>query len=148
MLLETVPAGEVPVLSSGVRYRTAPRPDSDGRIGRVQAFDLRNRKVLWSARQRAPLTAGMLATAGGIFFTGGLDREFAAYDDRTGKQLWKTRLGDVPTGAPISFAVGGKQYVAIVTGYGTSLSTMFNSLVPELQTPAASSSTVYVFAVD
>ena len=147
MLLEMVPAGEVPVLSSGVRYRTAPRPDSDGKIGRVQAFDLKNRKVLWSARQRAPLTSGMLATAGGLFFTGGLDRGFAAYDDRTGKQLWTTRLADVPTGAPISFSVGGKQFVAIVTGYGTSLSTMFNTLVPEIQTPATSSSMVYVFAV-
>ena len=56
-----------------------------------------------TARQRAPLTTGTLATEGGLVFAGALDRNFAAYDDSIGKLLWQTRLGGVPTGAPISF---------------------------------------------
>jgi alcohol dehydrogenase (cytochrome c) len=148
MVMAPAQPGEFAVLTSGVSYKTAPRPDSDGKIGRLQAFDLKSRKVLWSARQRAPITTGVLATAGGVLFAGSLDREFAAFDDANGKQLWRTRLADVPSGAPISFTANGKQYVAISTGYGTLLSTMFPSLVPEIATPTTASSAIYVFEVN
>jgi len=80
-------------------------------------------------------------------FAGALDRHFAAYDDATGKLLWQTRLGGVPSGAPISFAVDGKQYIAVITGFGSLLSTGFLPLVPEIQVPDAAGSAVYVFAL-
>ena len=51
------------------------------------------------------MTTGTLATAGGVVFAGALDRTFVAYDDATGARLWQTRLGDVPSNAPISYAV-------------------------------------------
>ena len=47
-------------------------------------------------RQRAPMSRGVLATAGGVVFAGALDRGFAAYDDATGREFWQTRLNDVP----------------------------------------------------
>ncbi|MEQ1574584.1 MAG: PQQ-binding-like beta-propeller repeat protein, partial [Vicinamibacterales bacterium] len=89
-------------LSTGVRWSLRPRPDSDGKYGRVQAVNLATRKVAWIARQRSPYTSGVLATAGGVVFAGSLDRTFAAYDDATGKELWRTRLADVPNSGPIS----------------------------------------------
>lgn len=145
MVMEPADPGEISPLSSGVRWSVTPRPDSDGRYGRVQAFDLTTRKTRWIAAQRAPMTSGVLATAGGLVFAGGLDRVFSAYDAADGKLLWSTRLGDVPSGAPISFAVGGQQYIAIVAGYGTMLSGGYLPLVPEIAVPTTPSSSIYVF---
>jgi alcohol dehydrogenase (cytochrome c) len=145
MSVEPIGAGEVSPMA--MRYRAAPRPQSDGRIGRVQAISLADRKLTWSYRQRAPLSTGVLATAGGVVFSGGLDRWFQAHDATTGRVLWRTRLGDIPTGAPISFTAHGKQYVAVVTGFGSALSSLFLALTPEIETPARSSPAVYVFSV-
>lgn len=145
MVMEPVDPGEMSPLSSGIRWSVTPRPGSDGKYGRVQAFDLATRKTRWIAAQRAPMTSGVLATAGGLVFAGGLDRVFSAYDQADGKLLWSTRLGDVPTGAPISFAVGGRQYIAVVAGYGTMLSGGYLPLVPEIAVPTTPSSSIYVF---
>ena len=57
-------------LSTGVRWTLRPRPDSDGKYGRVQAINLETKKTLWMARQRAPQSTGVLATAGGVVFAG------------------------------------------------------------------------------
>lgn len=145
--LEMRPAdpGERSPLSSGIQWSVMPRPDSDGRYGRIQVYDLKNRTTRWIAAQRAPMTSGVLATAGGLVFAGGLDRQFAAFDSASGERLWSTRLGDVPSGAPISFAVGGRQYIAVVTGFGSMLSGSYLSLVPEIPVPAHPSSSIYVF---
>jgi alcohol dehydrogenase (cytochrome c) len=145
MQMEPIDPGETSPLSSGIRWSILPRPDSDGRFGRVQAFDLATHKTLWIAAQRAPMTSGVPATGGGLVFAGGLDRVFSAYDAENGKVLWSTRLGDVPTGAPISFSVNGKQYIAIIAGYGTMLSGGYLSLVPEIPVPNTPSSSIYVF---
>ena len=137
--------GERGPLSTGFRWAVRPPPGSDGKFGRIQAVDLQTRRTLWTARQRAPQTSGVLATSGGLVFAGALDRGFTAYDDATGEVLWSTRLGDVPSSAPISYMVNGKQYIAVVVGYGGAQSISFTSLVPEIKVPAARSSAIYVF---
>jgi alcohol dehydrogenase (cytochrome c) len=134
-------------LSTGVRWTIKPRDDSDGRYGRIQAIDLTTQKTLWTERQRAPQTSGVLATAGGLVFAGALDRWFTAYDDANGKALWRARLSDVPSAAPISYAVGGKQYIAMVVGFGSAQSLTFPMLTPEIDLPVARSSTIWVFAL-
>jgi alcohol dehydrogenase (cytochrome c) len=141
------PPGERGFLSSGVRVSVRPRPDSDGRYGRIQAVNVATGKTVWTERQRAPQSSGTLATAGGVVFAGALDRSFTAYDDATGKQLWRTRLTDVPNSAPISFSVDGKQYVAVVVGHGGAQAVTFPGLIPEIALPAVRSSSVWVFAV-
>ena len=65
MDLTPVPQDQRGSLSTGVRWTIRPRLDSDGRYGRIQAIDLTTRKTLWTERQRAPQTTGVLATAGG-----------------------------------------------------------------------------------
>ena len=107
MDLTPVPQDQRGSLSTGVRWTIRPRLDSDGRYGRIQAIDLTTRKTLWTERQRAPQTTGVLATAGGLVFAGALDRWLTAYDDATGKALWHAKLSDVPSSAPISYAVDG-----------------------------------------
>jgi alcohol dehydrogenase (cytochrome c) len=130
-----VKAGERASLSSGVRWAVRPRLDSDGQYGRVMAINLATRKVVWTERQRAPITTGVLATAGGLVFEGSIDRLFRARDASTGKVLWQQRLNDVPNSAPISYAVAGKQYVAIAVGNGGAIPATWQPLVPDIQNP-------------
>ncbi len=147
MDLTPVPQDQRGSLSTGVRWSIRPRQDSDGRYGRIQAIDLMTRKTLWTERQRAPQTTGVLATAGGLVFAGALDRWFTAYDDATGKALWRARLSDVPSAAPISYAVDGKQYVAMMVGYGSAQSITFPMLTPEIDLPIVRSAAIWVFAL-
>jgi alcohol dehydrogenase (cytochrome c) len=147
MDLTPVPLDQRGALSTGVRFSIRPRRDSDGRYGRVQAIDLETRETVWTTRQRAPQTSGVLATAGGLVFAGALDRWFTAYDDATGEALWRARLSDVPSAAPISYAVNGRQYVAMVVGYGSAQSITFPMLTPEIDLPITRSSAIWVFAL-
>jgi alcohol dehydrogenase (cytochrome c) len=131
-------------LTTGVRWALRPRPDSDGKFGRVEAINLQTREVVWTERHRAPESSGVLATAGGVVFSGSIDRYFRAYDDRTGKLLWQARLGDVPSNAPISYSVNGRQYIAIGVGNGGAQAATFPVLVPEIEMPARSAA-IWVF---
>lgn len=132
-------------LSSGVKWSLRPRPDSDGKYGRVEAIQLETRKVVWTERQRAPQTTGTLATAGGVVFAGSLDRWLRAYDDATGKVLWRVRLNDVPSNCPISYSVNGKQYVAVVVGNGGAQAATWPPLVPEIRNPPDRGAAIWVF---
>jgi glucose dehydrogenase len=82
-----------------------------------------------------------------LVFVGGLDRTFQAYDAATGAVLWKTRLNDVPSSAPISFAANGREYIAIVVGPGGYQSTSYDVLVPEIKNPPDHSAAIWVFEV-
>ena len=135
-------------LSTGVRWTLRPRPDSDGMYGRLQAINLATRTVTWIERQRAPQTTGTLATAGDLLFAGSLDRVFAAYDAASGKQLWKTRLNDVPSSSPISYMASGRQYVAMVVGNGGAHAATWPPLVPEIRNPPDRGAAVWVFAIE
>jgi alcohol dehydrogenase (cytochrome c) len=143
-----VAAGERSSLSTGVRWDLRPRPDGDGRYGRIQAINLETRRVAWVARQRAPQTSGVLATAGGVVFAGALDRVFSAYDSASGRQLWKTRVNDVPNSSPISYMVNGKQYIALTVGNGGAQATTFPPLVPEIKNPPDRGAALWVFELE
>jgi alcohol dehydrogenase (cytochrome c) len=143
-LIPVEPGGR-PNLSTGVRWTLRPRPDSDGKYGRIAAVNLETRKVVWTERQRAPQTTGVLATAGGVVFAGALDRTLKAYDDATGKELWKIRLNDVPNSSPITYTANGKQYIAMVVGNGGPQAASFTALVPEIQNPPDRNAAIWVF---
>jgi alcohol dehydrogenase (cytochrome c) len=145
MDLIPVTDGSRPSLSSGVRWTLRARPDSDGNFGRMEAVNLLTKEVVWTQRQRAPQTTGALATAGGVVFSGAMDRWFKAYDDATGKVLWQVRLNDVPSSAPISYSVNGKQYVAMVVGNGGAQAATWPALVPEIQNPPEHGAAIWVF---
>lgn len=147
MDLTPVPQDQRGSLSTGVRWTIRPPLGSDGRYGRIQAIDLATRKTVWTQRQRAPQTTGVLATAGGLVFAGALDRLFTAYDDATGKALWQAKLSDVPSSAPISYAVDGKQYVAMTVGHGSAHALTFPMLTPEIDLPVVRSASIFVFAL-
>lgn len=120
---------------------------SDGNIGRLDAVNLVTRQVAWTHRERAPQSSGALPTAGGIVFQGSLDRYFSAYESATGKLLWRVRLNDVPNGPPITYSVGGRQYVAVTTGSGSPYTRTWTNLVPDIRVPPGGGATLWVFAL-
>ena len=132
-------------LSTGVRWTLRPRADSDGNYGRVEAFNVETKQSVWKARRRAPASSGVLATAGGLVLAGGLDRYLIAYDDATGRELWKFRLNDVPNSAPISYELNGRQYIAVTTGNGGAQAATFPALVPEIKNPPDRGASLWVF---
>ena len=120
-----------------MRFIARIAPGSDGKFGRLAALDLQKRQIVWTHRQRIPMASSTLATAGGVLFNGDLDRYFTAYDQRNGKILWRTRLPAAPESSPVTYAVNGRQYVAIVSGGGSAFGAGGRGLVPELLAPAA-----------
>jgi alcohol dehydrogenase (cytochrome c) len=128
-----------------VHART-PVPNSDGNFGRLDAVKLGDRSQAWSVRQRAPMTSAVLPTAGGVVFAGSLDRWFRAYDDTTGKVLWETRTNNLVNAFPISYSVGGKQYVAVAVGSGSSQARSLATLTPDIKNPDGGSM-LWVFAL-
>lgn len=147
MDLVPLPTGQRGLLSTGVRTNIRPMPDSDGNYGRLVAVDLATKKPVWITRERAPIMTSTLPTAGGLVFAGAIDRTFSAYDDKTGKRLWSTRLSDVPNSNPISYEVNGRQYIAVVTGSGGVRTTNFVNMMPEIKNPTMRTAQIWVFEV-
>ena len=122
-------------LSSGVNWGIRPRPESDGKYGRLQALNLETRKTVWTTRDRAPQTTACSPPQAAWCSRARSIQYVRAYDDASGKVLWQTRLADVSSSTPVSFSVGGKQDVAIVTGQGGFHAASYAVLVPELASP-------------
>lgn len=90
-------------------------------IGHLKAFDVRRRKWLWDVPSTQPMHAGVLATASGLVFTGDQLGFFMALDQRNGKVLWRYQTGSGINASPITYRVDGRQYLAILSGYGGNL---------------------------
>jgi alcohol dehydrogenase (cytochrome c) len=125
--------------------RTYPMPDSDGKLGRLAAWDLESLTERWSVEQQAMFLTGVLTTGGGLAFVGDVDRRFSAFDVRNGKRLWQTRLVAPLHGYPISYAVNGKQYIAVPTGIGV-FRALTATVSPQIYQPA-NGQALYVFAM-
>jgi len=147
MDLIPVVAGETALTTGGFRFTIREQPGGDGRFGRIQAVNLETGETAWMARQRAVPSSGVLATAGGLLFAGALDRSFTAYSQATGERLWLRVLADVPSSTPISYAVDGKQYVAVVVGFGSHWTVTASILTPEITLPVTRSSAIWVYSL-
>jgi len=64
------------------------------------------------------ISAGMLATDGGLLFTGRLNGEFVALDQATGEMLWKFKTGSGINSPPMTYTHNGRQYVTVLSGIG------------------------------
>ena len=93
-------------------------PGSEGNLGRLSSYETNSMKPMWSLQQRAPFLTGVVSTAGNVVFVGDFDRTFHAFDVKSGKQLWTTRLGTTVQGHIAPFAINGKEYIAVMTGLG------------------------------
>lgn len=112
-------------------------------LGTVYAISVETGKIEWRYQQRAA-TGSLVATGSGLLFGGDANGRFKAYDQASGEVLWEINLGSPVTGYPITFATGGKQYVAVSTGSAATTAS-FLSLTPELRPTFANN--LFVFAL-
>jgi alcohol dehydrogenase (cytochrome c) len=99
-----------------LRYSVLEFPDVP-RWGTLSALDLQaGGKLLWQTRTEHILVGGVMATAGGLVFTGEGSGGFSAFDAENGKRLWKFDTGAGVNAPPITYEVDGVQYVAVAVG--------------------------------
>ena len=85
--------------------------------GTLSAIDLAARgKILWQIKTNEPLVGGVLATAGGLVFSGEGNGDFSAFDAKSGARLWQFNCGAGVNAPPISYEIDGRQYVAVAAG--------------------------------
>jgi alcohol dehydrogenase (cytochrome c) len=127
-----------------MRLRARPKPGNDGHFGRIDAIDLSTGQLLWSKRQRAPVASSLLASAGGLVFSGARDRRLRAYDAANGNVLWQLVLNASPSSSPATYSVDGIQYLVVIAGGGGAFDSGTRSLTPEIVDPPAGT-TLWVF---
>ena len=86
--------------------------------GYIKAFDATSGDLKWARYQNTPATSGMLATAGGLIFTGDAEGHFRALKDTSGETLWEYNVGTGIHSNPTSYMIGDTQYVAVLVGPG------------------------------
>ncbi|PYR28188.1 MAG: hypothetical protein DMF98_03665 [Acidobacteria bacterium] len=89
---------------------------SDLYYGSITAYDTINHKVLAKAVTDIEIRSGATDTAGGVVFTALQDGWVVAYNDETLEELWRFNVGTPLKGAPVTYAIGPKQYVAVQSG--------------------------------
>jgi quinohemoprotein ethanol dehydrogenase len=92
---------------------------ADGK-GALLAWDPVYQTLRWKVQHDTLWNGGTLATAGNLVFQGAADGYFSAYDASSGKRLWQFDAGLGIIAGPMSYSMGGKQYVSVLVGYGGS----------------------------
>jgi PQQ-dependent dehydrogenase (methanol/ethanol family) len=93
----------------------------------IKALDVDTGKTVWDFKLfQGSLSNGVLATAGGLLFASSRDGNIIALDAKTGRYLWHYQTGGTHAASPISYAVDGRQYIALTAG-----SVVFSFTLPE-----------------
>jgi alcohol dehydrogenase (cytochrome c) len=135
----------IPSLESSIEILPAPKSDMHPKdatfnggagfdkaklAGSVSAFDLSTGKQVWKVPFRSPMTDGAMVTASGLVFIGKPEGELIAMDEMTGKTVWSTKTASGLNASPITYSIGGKQYLSIVSGKGGVVPKFFATSVP------------------
>ena len=126
------------IYALAARHQLAPGTEA---LGTVHAISVETGTTTWLYEQRAA-TLSLVATGGGLLFGGDANGRFRAFDQETGDILWEINLGSPVAGYPVSYAVNGRQYVAVATGTGAGINLR---MTPEL-TPSTGNN-LFVFAL-
>lgn len=94
------------------------KPVFDDHIGSLKAIDPATGKVVWNYKNKAPLWAGVLTTAGNLVFTGTPEGFLKAFDAKTGEEVWKFQVGTGVVASPITWEQDGEQWVGVAAGWG------------------------------
>lgn len=132
-----------PAMLYAINNESVITPGTDN-VGTIQAYSVETGELLWRYDQRAGVTA-LVSTGGGLLFGGDVAGRFRAFDIETGKILWETELGSQVTGHPVTFAVDGKQYVAVSTGR-SNLTGALSRYTPEIAL-RSNDNKLFVFAL-
>ena len=94
---------------------------SEQQWGNVTAVDYHTGSISWQVKTQQPMIGGIMATAGGLVFTGEGNGLFKAYDSSSGALLWQFQCGAGVNAPPITYTVNGTQYIAVAAGGNTQL---------------------------
>ncbi len=136
----------IAVYTRGMPYLGGLPDTKDAKEGKsygvLAAVEVATGKVAWRYRDPFPLGGGTLSTAGGVIFTGNLTGDALAFDARTGKELWRFRMGGGVRSQPIAYQLDGRTYVAIASGSFSALDAFMGG--PKNTTEGG---TLFVFAL-
>jgi alcohol dehydrogenase (cytochrome c) len=93
-----------------------PNDDAAPFTGALRAIEPGTGKIKWEWKHPSPTWSGVLSTAGGLVFSGDAEGNFIALDAASGKALWHFQCGASVYASPMTYAVDGKQYVAVAAG--------------------------------
>ena len=116
-----------------------------GHLGEVMAWDPVKQQKVWGNKDELLYLGGMLSTAGGLVFHGDLKGWFKALDAKTGATLWKFNTGSGVSAAPMTFELGGKQYLAVVSGRTFAIPAFFGPIGEKMVAASAEGGTLFVF---
>lgn len=131
----------------GVDKLEAIAPPGQPAEGRLDARDPLTGKLKWSVKYAIPGLGGVLTTAGGLVFNGDPAGYVHAYDAENGAELWKFQTGSGIRAGIISYAVNGKQYIAVPSGWGSLAPGFMASAFPKIKDLTGGAAMV-VFALD
>jgi len=118
---------EIGGATTGVQARS-PQEKPGDILGYFLAIDPMTGEKKWEIPlTEFPSSAGMLATGGGLIFTGKMSGEFLALDEATGKTLWQFKTGSSVNSTAITYTHNGRQYVTIASGLGGALATRYGA---------------------
>lgn len=129
----------------GADFKLHAEPGADG-FGEVLAIDVATGAKRWSHPSRLPWCDGMLATAGKLVFSGSADGVFTAFDASTGAVRWTFKTESGIIGVPVSYRVDGKQYIAVLAGWGGGVS-MFGGPAADATANVPRGGQLYVFSL-
>jgi quinohemoprotein ethanol dehydrogenase len=129
--------------NTGVEFASpGPTPDAAARAaakaalkGQLVAWDPVAKAPRWTVDYNSPWNGGLLATAGGLVFQGGLETKLRAYDAADGKTLWETETQYPVLAGPVTYEIGGEQYLAVAAGWGTAFPLLGESGLPKGASP-------------
>jgi alcohol dehydrogenase (cytochrome c) len=105
-------------LNLGANFSMLPPPGADKPWGHLDARDPVTGQKKWEVKFKSPPLASLLGTAGNLVFVPDAEGVLRAFDASNGKELWSHSDGVGHDGGIITYMAGGKQYVAVVAGWG------------------------------
>jgi PQQ-dependent dehydrogenase (methanol/ethanol family) len=107
--------------------RASPKPNEPPPSAGIKAIDPETGKMVWDFKIfRGSLTNGVLATGGRVLFASIRDGNIVALDSSSGRHLWHFQTGANNAASPMSYSVGGRQFVALAAG-----NTLYAFALPE-----------------
>ena len=100
----------------GQWYQASTVGKSEPGGGRMLALDPKTGETVWHFDMVSTPSGGVLATAGGLVFTGDAEGYLIAFEAKSGKVLWRFQAGGTIIAPPISYALDGRQYIAVAAG--------------------------------
>jgi alcohol dehydrogenase (cytochrome c) len=121
-------------------------PPGGEAYGHLDARDPVTGERRWTVNFKYPPIGSVLSTGGGLVFHGDVEGTVRAYDADTGEEVWHFRTGSGHRGGPISYAVNGKQYIAVPSGLGSLILGLYPELWPEVANFPAGAA-IFVFTL-